>query len=461
MFAMKPYSDKWFGACLKMAGINFQKNLEQAKVVNWWVSSDDHRVCQILGGERGGKSLLASFLMLISMSLEVAGEYWVVGPDYNQARPEFLYLYNWLNDAGLVAEVSMPASETSPWSMKTVWGAKIRTRSGADIQKLASFSVHGVIMAEAAQQIHEGYLKLLGRISETGGFLILAGTLEKGLPWYAQLYERWQGDNLYKAQSFSLPTWSNLEVYPLGRNDPKILQLESEFPPDLFAERFGAEPQIKSGLVLDTFDMKAQVKKLTVNKDLPVELAIDPGQHTYAVLFLQFEGMITNVLDRVYVHNQIVHDVIPQVQGNPLWKYIDPANAGTIDNAGKQRHGNKSQIELWRELGGVSLEGKWYELDDTISVLRYRFGTTNSLHMPLVYFNNHMGAQLSPDGRAMDVLAEPISWKWPDRGPNKNVAVKPIDKNNDAMKALGYALLRRYGVSETRRKRKPVRRSYW
>lgn len=444
-----------------MAGINFEKNTLQAEVAEWWTASDDHRICQILGGERGGKSLLAAFLLLISMRPDVAGEYWIVGPDYNQARPEFTYLYTWLNDASLVAEVSMPASETSPWSMKTVWGARIRTRSGGDIPKLASFSVHGAIMAEAAQQIYEGYLKLLGRISETGGFLILAGTLEKGLPWYAQLYERWQGENLYNARSFSLPTWSNLEVYPGGRQDEKILQLESEFPADLFMERFGAVPQLKSGLVLDTFDMKAQVKKLKVNKELPVELAIDPGQHTYAVLFVQHEGMVTNVLDRVYVHNQIVHDIIPQVQGNPLWKYVDKADAGTIDNAGKQRHGNKSQVELWREIAGVNLDSKYYELDRTIQVLKYRFGTTNSLHKPLVYFSDHMGAHLSPDGRAMDVLAEPISWRWPDRGPNKNVPVKPVDKNNDAMKALGYNLLRRFGDIETKRKRTYVRRSYW
>lgn len=459
---MKPYSDRWYQACLTMAGINFDKNIEQKKVVDWWLADDEHRVCQLLGGERGGKSMLAAFLMMVSMSPEEEGEYWIVGPDYNQSRPEFKYLYDWLNDAGMVAEVSMPASETSPWSMKTIWGAKVRTRSGADTQKLASFKVSGVIMAEAAQQIYEGYLKLLGRISETGGFLILAGTLEKGLPWYAQLFERWQGSNLYKAMSFSLPTWSNREVYPGGRDDPKIQQLESEFPPDLFMERFGAVPQRKVGIVLDTFDMKTQVVPLKVNPELPVELAIDPGQHTYAALFVQYDGMVCNVLDRVYVHNQIVHEVVPQAMGNKLWKYIDPADAGVIDVAGTQHHANKSQSELWYELAGVTLFSKKRDLDDTIQVLKYRFGTNNPLHIPLVYFSDHMSSSIDPgSGRALDVLAEPMTWKWPDRGPEKNVPKKPIDKNNDAMKALGYSLLRRYGQTFKRRKRRTTKRSYW
>lgn len=445
-----------------MSGIKLEKNLKQKEVVDWWVSDDDHRVCQILGGERGGKSYLAAFLLLLSMRPDLKGNYWIVGPDYRQARPEFRYVYDWLNDAGLVSEVSMPASETAPWSMVTQWGARVETRTGAEVQKLASFSVHGVIMAEAAQQIHEGYLKLLGRISETSGFLILAGTLERGLPWYGQLYERWQGDNLYRARSFSLPTWSNLEVYPGGRDDPKIKQLESEFPEDLFRERFGAEPQLRHGLVLTNFDMKTQVKRLTVNEELPVELAIDPGQHTYAILFLQYDGLVCNVLDRIYAKNRIVQDLIPEAMGNPLWKYIEAEDAGVIDVAGTQHAANKSQVELWREIAGVTLYSKKRALEDTINVLQYRFGVNNPLHRPLVYFNDHMSAVIDPAGRATDVLAEPLSWKWPDVKPDRNVAIKPIDRNNDAMKALAYSLLRRYGsFAKPRNRRKSIYRGMW
>lgn len=458
---MRPYSEKWLAACQKMTGLSFEKNVEQKALIDWWHNSDS-RFMLILGGERGGKSLIAAYAALTCLDIGRKSEYWIVGPDYRQARPEFLYMHGWLKDAGfLLGDASMPVSEAASWSMTTVFGSSIRTRSANDIQKLASFSVDGVIMAEAAQSIHEAYLKLMGRVSETNGFLILSGTLEEGLPWYGDLYERWQGENVLGARSFSLPSWSNLEVYPGGRNDPKIKELEAEYPEDLFEERFGAKPRRKLGLVLPEFDMGVHVKHLSVDTTLPVELAIDPGQHCYAVLFLQYDGLVCHVLDRVYKRGMIVHDIIPEAMANPLWKYIDPAQAGTIDNAGKQHHANKSQIELWQEIGGVSLVGKYIRLDDTISALRYRLRDTNPLHKPLVYFNDHMTNARGPDGLAMDVLAEPLSWSWPNRGPRQNIAVRPVDKNNDAMKALGYSLVHRYGANVERKRITSVRRSYW
>lgn len=462
---MKPISERWEAACYAMSGIGFGKNLRQQEIVRWWTTTDA-RFMQILGGERAGKSLVAAFAALLSMRLgddDKQREYWIVGPDYRQARPEFTYLYQWLKKADWIeGEASMPANEAMPWSMQTKFGAAIRTRSAADVQKLASFSVDGIIMAEAAQCIYEAYLKLMGRVSETGGFLILSGTLESGLPWYGDLYERWQGTNTLGARSWSLPSWTNLEIYPGGREDPAIKELESEFPPDLFMERFGALPRRRTGLVLPEFDIAKHVRHLKVNPTQPVYLAIDPGQHCYAVLFLQFNGLYTYVLDRVYERGLIAQDVIPLAMGNPLWKYVLPGDAGAIDNAGKQHQANKSQIELWQEIAGVSLSAQYIKLDDTIMTLRYRLRDTNPHHEPLIYFNDHFTNARGPDGLALDVLAEPLSWSWPTRSPGRNEAIRPVDRNNDAMKALGYALVYRYGLHVDKKKStKVAKRSYW
>lgn len=462
---MKPISERWLTACLAMANVGFDKNERQREILDWWINSDV-RFMQVLGGERSGKSLLVALIALIGMKVAEDDrelEYWIVGPDYRQARPEFLYLYNWLKAADWIeGEASMPANEAMSWSMRTKFGANIRTRSASEVQKLASFSVDGVIMAEAAQCIYEVYLKLMGRVSETRGFLILSGTLEDGLPWYGDLYERWQGSNVLGARSWSLPSWSNLEIYPGGRDDPAIKELESEYPPDLFMERFGAVPRKRTGLVLPEFDMTRHVKRLVVDPTQPVYLAIDPGQHCYAVLFLQFKGLYTYVLDRIYERGLIAQEIIPKAMGNPLWKYIQNWDAGAIDNAGKQHQANYSQIELWQKIAGVSLQGQYIKLDDTIQTIRYRLGDNNPHHEPLIYFNDHMSNARSPDGLALDVLAEPLSWSWPKRAPGRNEAARPVDRNNDAMKALGYALVYRYGLhTERKRQETKPKRSYW
>lgn len=388
-----------------------------------------------------------------------------MGPDYRQARVEFTYLYNAFQKAGMVTgKVSMPLAETAPWSFHTVWGAVFKTRSSGDIAKLASFRVAGVIMCESAQHDYEVFLKLMGRVSETGGFMLLSGTLEKGQAWYVDLFKRWKGDNPLGARSFSLPTWANEVSYPGGRNNPRIQELEATYPPDLFLERFGAEPRKLHGLVIPEFDFEKHVRHLEPDPKLPVELAIDPGQHCYAVLFVQKWGMQVYVLDRIYTRNQIAQQVIPEAMSNPLWKLIDPARAGVIDNAGKQRHANKSQVELWREIGGIVLRSQYIHLKDTIETVRFRLRDSNPLHEPLVYFNDHMTALKSPDGMAMDVLAEFELWRWSDKADDANVnkPINPIDRNNDAIKALGYYLVDTYGVYVDRPAMPPpVRTPYW
>lgn len=462
---MKSYSDKWEAICRTTMDITL--NETQAAIAKWWFESPA-RMCLILGGERAGKSFLAAFLAMASLNIDKPGEYWVVGPDYQQARQEFLYLYNaFKTGAGGMSfvesdSVSMPVSIASPWSFRTIWGQEWRTRSASDIQKLASFSVSGVIMAEAAQQIYESYLKLMGRVSETGGFLILSGTLERGLPWYGDLYKRWQGENDLGARSFSLPTWSNTDVYPGGEENPRIKELRSEYPEDLFMERFGAVPARKFGLVLPEYDVAKHVKHLEVDENIPVELWMDPGQHCYPVLFVQCDGLVTNVIDAIYSRNRIAQDIIPDVMAHPLFKYVELRNGGVIDNAGKQHQANKSQIELWQEIAGVSLRANYVKLDVTIATLRFRLGSGNPLHSPLLYFNDHFKNTKTPNGLALDVLAEPELWVWPDRAPTRNQAHTPVDKNNDAMKAIGYGLVDRYGGYVAKNvSRRGVRREYF
>jgi hypothetical protein len=465
---MRPASEAWYTIARNLFG--YSLNYRQKEVMEWWVNSES-RAIGILGGERSGKSLLASALALTAMGHEgivTPKTYWVVGPDYLQARPEFTYMFEAFKNANLIdGEPSMPANPAASWTFKTILGHTVTTRSSAEITKLASFSVYGVIMAEAAQQMQEVYLKCLGRVSESRGFLILVGTLERGLPWYQDLFTRWQGANPLGARFFSLPTWSNLHVYPGGREDPEILRLEAEYPPDYFMERFAAEPRRAYNAVIPEFSIEKHVRPLDYDPHLPVELWIDPGQVTYAVLFVQSLGLYTHVLDRTYVHGMIAHDVIPLVMGNRLFQHVDKRQAGVIDIAGTQEHGNKSQVTLWKEIANCSFRSRYCKEEDTIAAVRFRLRDSNIHHEPLIFFNDHFTNHRSPDGTALDVLAEFELWKWPERGFRQNEPRRPVDKNNHAIKALGYGLVDHYGISDdpkkvrARKEKRPRTMRYW
>lgn len=441
---MRPFTNKWQN--LAWRRLKYVPNEAQQGITDWWFGGDD-RFCLICGGERAGKSL-TSVALLLPLLMVPNGTFWIVGPDYNQARVEFLYLYNALlgqggDDSLIAGEPSMPQSGSQPWSMKTRWDATILTRTSSDVAKLASFTVHGFLMVEAAQQLYEVWLKLSARVAETRGFGILSGTLEKGLPWYADMLRRWKGDNEEGGKSFSLPTWSNTDIFPGGREDKEILRLEATYPSELFLERFGAEPQGYHGSVLPEFSFESHVRKLELLADVPVELWVDPGTNCYCVLFVQYVGKTAYVLDRVYDRGAIDHDVIEKVKRHPYYALVPMADSGqmggVIDVAAKQRsQGGRSQVQLWYELANISLVSQYVFENDTIEVLRMHLKGDDK--GPWLLFNSNMQNLRAPDGTALDVLAEPELWRWPERTFKQNEARRPIDKNNHAMKAAAYGL---------------------
>jgi hypothetical protein len=443
--------------------LRYAPNKAQKPIIQSFLDGD--RFILICGGERAGKSMTSVAMAMLKMGPEYDGSgkpvkrmYWIVGPDYAQARAEFIYIYDALSKGGLVDHVSMPEVKTQPWVLKTTYGVTIETRTSSDVSKLASFTVHGILMVEAAQQAYEVWLKLRGRVSETRGWVILSGTLEKGLPWYASLLRKWRGANPDGGRSFSLPTWSNTDIFPGGRQDPEIKALESTYPRDLFMERFGAEAHTQHGLVIPEYNPATHVKHLELAKDehgkpLPVYLAADPAQHTYAVLFIQRIGAYAHVLDAVYEHNAVAQDVILKCKESVFWDYVDKKNGNAIDIAAKQRHANKSQLEIWQDEAGVSFATKFLPLETTIQTVRFRLGHNNTFGEPLLYFSANLpDPEPMPDGTARHFLSEFSLWRWPDRNPNQNVPVKPVDRANDGIKALGYWLVHTYGPVEQRKK---------
>jgi hypothetical protein len=458
-------ADNWQYMAWELLG--YSPNKAQRPIVRAFL--EGCRFLLICGGERAGKSFTSVGIAMLDMGpkydsdgAEIPRLYWIVGPDYAQARAEFLYFYNALMKGGLVERASMPEVKTQPWILVTTYGVTIETRTSSDVAKLASYSVDGILMVEAAQQDYGVWLKCRGRVMQSRGWVILSGTLEKGLPWYASLLRKWQGGNPEGGKSFSLPSWSNTAVFPLGLDDPELKSLKATYPHDLFMERFGAEAHTQHGLVIPEFNPAVHVRNLELARDqdgkvLPINLAVDPAGHTYPVLFIQRIGAYTHVMDAVYAKNKVAQDVIMECRENPLWEYVDRKNGNVIDIAGTQHHANKSQVEIWMDTVGVAFNAKLWPVEATIEAVRFRMGHTNTFGEPLVYFNSILpNPEPLPDGSAAHFLSEFDLWKWPERNPNQNVPRQPVDRANDGIKALGYWFLHTFGPVETRKKRRSI-----
>lgn len=308
-------------------------------------------------------------------------------------------------------------------------------------------------MAEAAQMSYDVYLKCLGRLAEKRGWLLMSGTFEGSLGWYAETFTEWlNADNLHGGKSFSIPSWSNKHIYPGGRNDPEILKLEALYAPieGLFDERLGAVPIPPSTLVFRDFRQLVHVQKdIKYNPKLPVYLAVDPstGGDPYVVLACQFEEYpfeqiedldYCNVVDRIYVRNRIAEQVIDVCKTKSWWKRVE---GGAIDVE------SPDDRKRWALYGNVRLVGKKVDQFEGIrrmkTFLHYKRNELGLIDIP-----PHL--RISPQVPELPYEYSNYKRKAADAKlnptPGAVVEKPPQNQEDHAIKALWYLLIARYGV---------------
>lgn len=442
------------------------------------IHDDQSRIKLVSGGVRAGKSKVTAMEAAKHLLVE-DGLMWIVGPDYDQTKAEFRYLNHALQSLDCLAgPPSTP--ERGGQSLTTKWGFKIQTKSGKDLEALASFAPDIILVVEGNQQPSGVLDKAFERGLEKRSPILISGTIERSYPWYAEKWASWQGENVEGARSFTLPSWSNSYIFPDGINDPSIQNLKSLLGPELFLERCAAIPVKPSDLVFPEFETKRHVKKLEFDPKLPIELAIDPAKHTYAIEVIQWETLpvfrwlerleidpakfdakilqqtrtIVRVIDEIYKHGMIAQDIIPLVKAKPYFSFI---KSGVIDNAGKQQQGNKSQVQVWMEEAGIPLRGKYIFLHESTDVLKLRLRPDPILGIPLISFSYHLDTSKTEAGKANGVLAEFGLYKHPEFVEGRNERPNPIDANNDAIKAISYWCYDRFGPVTERRSMKKLK----
>ena len=399
-----------------------------------------YRIKLVAGGERAGKSRWTAS-EIICWVIELSnGLIWIIGPDFEQARNEFRYLVDDLAALGLLdyrAGVSMP--KVGAWQCWTRLGTEIVTKSAHDTTTLSSRAPDGAAMVEAAQHPEESFMRTRGRVAEKRGPLILSGTFEGSHGWYPERFIAWQGDNVDGGRSFSIPTWSNLAIYPGGRDDPEIKALEATTPPDLFNERYGAVPCPPHTLVFREFDTTRHVSdEAEFNPDLPVQLWIDPGYaHAYAVLAVQrvpgSDGDNVDHFDELWLHGLTAQQIIARCKARPWWPNV---KALVMDVAGRQHPAADSQSEIWKAETGLPVVMKPVPLVD--GILRHRTFLMDDPAKGRPKLRHHP--------RCKGTLWEYGHYQYAEDSEHRPATELPIDRDNDAMKALAYGLYVNFGA---------------
>lgn len=215
----------------------------------WEPMTSHARIVVTGGGERGGKSAEEGHFIASFCALNQNALVWIVGPDYEQAQPEFIYAKEATEKLlNLATTPSMP--KEGSWEFKTKTHCLVKTRTGEEAMKLAGKAPDLVLYVEAGQGCQEVQEQLSGRTAEKRSQLRVSGTFEKAAAYYDSLWRKGQEyPNAGDIQSFALPTWNNTVIFPGGRNDPEILRQEALLGPRTFMRRFGGQPPPLEGQV--------------------------------------------------------------------------------------------------------------------------------------------------------------------------------------------------------------------
>ena len=408
----------------------------------WPVHLDNSRLKLIAGGERGGKSKTNSKELLWHWFIDIAskkgkGLYWLLGNDYEATRGEWEHIVEDFQKLEILA--ASPTKNIDPGEIKLQDGTKILTKSAKYPEKIATVAPDGILMCEAAQIDYEVFMRAMARLAEKRGWMVMAGTFEEEyyVGWYRDLYQLGRGPNQLGLKSFSIPTWTNTVIFPGGRNDPEILRQEAAMTDERFMERFGGEPCPKTGRVIPEFSNPVNVKDCPFKKDLPVQIAVDPGYAgAYAVLVIQEVGDQFHVIDEIYVQGLVTKDVILLCKKKDWWANV---NGGAIDIAGTQHQAMASPVEIWAK-EGVYLRSQKVGEEDGIDLLRTHLKVNPLTNQPGIIFDPKCRGFISECGGGKPPVENGGIWM------RHKVTLKPVDKHNHACKALIYLLSDRFGV---------------
>lgn len=194
------------------------------------------------------------------------GYYWIVGPNYVQGEKEFRVVYhNLVRKLGFGSKIKKQYNVLQGnMRIEMPWGTILEVKSAERKDSLLGEGLLGVVMAEAARHSRDTWEQYVRpTLTDAHGWAIFPST-PRGYNWFQGLWLMGTiGDPMY--ESWRLPSWENPIVYPGGREDPELLEIERNTSPQFFAQEYAAEFTAFAGKIYDEFDPKIHVRPIEYN----------------------------------------------------------------------------------------------------------------------------------------------------------------------------------------------------
>lgn len=424
--------------------VNFVPTPEQLAVLNC-----TKRFTLTVGGEQAGKSLLLS-KKLLQEAFKVPGDalFWLVAADYDRTRREFEYIVEDMTrlfGPKLVGATKIvnPGRITIGLPGSKSHRIQIETKSAKDPTTIAQRSPNGILGCEASQLDVETFNRLMTRVGPSRGWIAMAGTYESSLGWYPGLAKAWE-NGTQDAQSFKLPSTSNIHVYPLGANDPEILRMQRDTSDQFFLERIMGEARPPAGLVFHEFRIDLHTADIRYVSGEPVHLALDPGySDASALLAIQYIDGQIRVFDEIYTRQLVTTEVIQACRQRPWWRDV---TLGVADIAARQHHSMPAVAEIWLQEAQLRLVSNKVGINEGIERLRTFLRPNPLTNRPGILIHPSCHGLISELGGCLNPITNQMSvYQWSTDREGTTIGDTPRDAHNHAIKALTYYVVAEHG----------------
>lgn len=231
-------------------------------------------------GRRFGKSTMAARDMEPELFLENR-RFWIVGPTYDLGEKEFRVLWD---DLMIGQRLGHEKSVKRAYNKKQgdmyiefPWGTRVEVRSADHPENLVGEALHGVIMSEAAKHRPDTWERFIrAALADYRGWATFPTTPE-GQNWLYQLWRLGKNPDHPGYEGWRFPSWANPILYPGGRTDPEILEMEATMTHEFFLQEIAADFTAFVGKIYGEFDEDIHVEKVEYRPDLENYVAFDFG----------------------------------------------------------------------------------------------------------------------------------------------------------------------------------------
>lgn len=417
----------------------------QAKVV---ASNARHRV--VSAGRRFGKSDLGGHELVpeafftyaqqnVLRDMSKRREFWIVGPEYSDSEKEFRVLYNELKRMGMPFD--KPGTYNNPLGgdmhISLFNGLyMVNAMSAKYPDTLVGEGLSGVIMAEAAKLKERVWVKFIRpTLADYKGWALMTSTPE-GKNWFYKAWQAGQDPNRKAWASWRMPAWINNHVYPLGEDDPEILDLRADMSAESFNQEIAADFTEFVGRVFKEFDEEVHVRDLLFDPSRMTFAASDYGfTNPFVWLLLQVDRKDNvYVLDEFYMPGLTIPEAATELKRHGLVPdgmlkfYPDPALPGE----------SKQLAQLLKVPAGGNTGG---EVRDRIEMIRRWLKVpVEKQHLP--YEHPERLPKLLIDRRCHNLIREMNDYRYPKSAEeaaalDRNAPELPLKKDDHTPEALG------------------------